>query len=65
MVILAVPTDITIESDVKNLYEKVEEKFGRPADVLLNVAGFLEDLKKIGEQGVDAWWKGFVGTSGE
>lgn len=63
VVVLAVPTDITLESDVKNLYDQVQKKFGRPADVLLNVAGHMEEAKKIGEQGVDAWWRGFVSTT--
>ena len=59
---LAVPTDITIESDVQNLYAQVQKTFGRHADVLLNNAGYLDDGKgKIGEQSVEDWWKVQVG----
>jgi len=59
LIVLAVPTDITIEKDVQNLYAQTQQKFGRHADVLMNVAGYLEEAKLIGEQNVDAWWKGF------
>lgn len=33
------PVDITIESQVKNLYDQVQKTFGRPANVLINNAG--------------------------
>jgi NADP-dependent 3-hydroxy acid dehydrogenase YdfG len=56
--VLAVATDVTIESDVENLYAQVQKTFGRQADVLLNNAGFLDDEKgRIGEQSVEDWWK--------
>jgi len=59
LTVLTVPTDITVEKDVQNLYDQTQQKFGRHADVLMNVAGYLEQAKMIGEQDVDAWWKGF------
>jgi NAD(P)-dependent dehydrogenase (short-subunit alcohol dehydrogenase family) len=61
--VLAVPTDITNEKDVQNLYMQTQQKFGRHADVLLNVAGYLGDEKPVGEQDIDAWWKPFVSKS--
>ena len=63
VVVLTVPTDITIEKEVQNLYTQTQQKFGRHADVLLNVAGYLEEAKLIGDQDVDAWWKGFVSST--
>jgi len=59
LTVLTVPTDVTNEKDVQNLYVQVQQKFGRHADVLLNVAGYMEDAKIIGEQDVDTWFKGF------
>lgn len=53
-------TDITCEDQVKNLFDLIQETFGRPADVLLNVAGYLEDGQLIGETSAQAWWKTFV-----
>lgn len=56
---LSVKVDIANEEDVKNLYETVQKEFGRPADVLLNNAGFME-YGMIGETEPSVWWKGFV-----
>ncbi|ATZ57945.1 hypothetical protein BCIN_15g04480 [Botrytis cinerea B05.10] len=55
---LSVKVDIANEEDVKNLYETVQKEFGRPADVLLNNAGFME-YGMIGETEPSVWWKGF------
>ncbi|KAF7945128.1 hypothetical protein EAE96_009907 [Botrytis aclada] len=55
---LSVKVDIANEEDVKSLYETVQKKFGRHADVLLNNAGYLED-GKIAETEPGAWWKTF------
>lgn len=63
LTVLAVPTDITIETDVENLYNQTQQKFGGHADVLMNVAGYLEEAKVIGEQDVNMWWKGFVSSA--
>ncbi|KAH7308810.1 hypothetical protein BKA65DRAFT_601664 [Rhexocercosporidium sp. MPI-PUGE-AT-0058] len=54
--VLAVKTDIVIESDVKNLFVEVQKTFGQAADVLLNNAGYLED-GSIADTPVDVWWK--------
>lgn len=55
--VLAVPTDITNEKEVKSLFAEIQRTFARSADVLLNNAGCSDDGKLIGEQSVDAWWK--------
>ncbi|ESZ91743.1 hypothetical protein SBOR_7850 [Sclerotinia borealis F-4128] len=56
---LSVKVDIANDEDVKNLYEAVQKEFGRPADVLLNNAGYLDDDQGVGETEPSAWWKGF------
>jgi NADP-dependent 3-hydroxy acid dehydrogenase YdfG len=60
LTVLTVSTDITVEKDVQNLYDLTQQKFCRHAVVLMNVAGYLEEPKMIGEQNVDAWWKRLV-----
>ncbi|KAK0114987.1 hypothetical protein ONS96_013461 [Cadophora gregata f. sp. sojae] len=37
--ILSIPVDVTKEADVQNLFKKIQEVFGRPADILINNAG--------------------------
>ena len=58
--ILAVKVDITSEEDVKNLFDSVQKTFGRPADVLLNNAGYLKDDQLIGETAPNEWWTTIV-----
>jgi NADP-dependent 3-hydroxy acid dehydrogenase YdfG len=58
--VLAVNTDITSEDQVKNLFDSVQKTFGRPADVLLNNAGYLKDDQLIGETAPNEWWTGIV-----
>jgi len=55
-----VKADITSEEQVKNLFASVQKTFGRPADVLLNNAGYLKDDQKIGETAPNDWWTGIV-----
>ena len=62
--LLLVPTDISGEKDVENLFSEVQKSFGRAADVLVNNAGFLEEQKLVGEADVNEWWKGMVGSAG-
>ncbi|KUJ23630.1 NAD(P)-binding protein [Mollisia scopiformis] len=57
--VLAVKGDIVSNEDIKHLFSAVQETFGRPADVLLNNAGFLDDDRLIGETPADVWWKNF------
>ena len=58
--VLAVKADITSEDDVKNLFASIQKTFGRPADVLLNNAGYLKDDEFIGETAPNVWWTGIV-----
>lgn len=58
--VLPVKTDIQSEDEVRNLFASVQKTFGRPADVLLNNAGYLQDEQLIGETPVAEWWKAFV-----
>jgi len=55
--VLAVKTDIASEESVKNLFVEVQKTFGRPADVLLNNAGHLDEGTTIAETSPDQWWK--------
>jgi len=55
--ILAVLTDITVEREVENLFQEVNNAFGRPADVVIANAGQLSEPKLVAEQPVSAWWK--------
>lgn len=52
-VALAVPTDVSSESDVKNLFEQAESRFG-PVDILVNNAGAMI-LRSIAETSLDEW----------
>lgn len=61
--ILAVKADITSEEQVKKLFASVQETFGRPADVLLNNAGYLKDDQIIGETAPNEWWTGIVNAT--
>jgi hypothetical protein len=58
--VLPVKADISSVEEVDNLYKKIQQTFGRPADVLLNNAGYLRDDELIGETPVEEWWKGIV-----
>jgi NADP-dependent 3-hydroxy acid dehydrogenase YdfG len=61
--ILAVKADITSEDQVKNLFASVQTAFGRPADVLLNNAGYLKDDQLIGETTPNDWWTAIVNSN--
>lgn len=54
--VLSVTVDISKEPDVQNLYTKIQQVFGRPADILINNAG------PIGPIGPSAQvpWDGFT-----
>ncbi|KAK5211634.1 hypothetical protein LTR41_003095 [Exophiala xenobiotica] len=53
--LLAVPTDVTKDADVANLFAQTVKTFGRSPDVVLSNAGAVE-VGPMGEQGVDVWW---------
>ena len=52
---LAVPTDVTKDADVQNLFAQTIKTFGRCPDVVLSNAGAVE-VGPMGEQGTDVWW---------
>lgn len=58
--VLALKTDITLDKDVKNMFDKVQSVFGRPADVVLANAGVPESENKIGNQDTVEWWNRYV-----
>ncbi|KAK4941888.1 hypothetical protein LTR10_018218 [Elasticomyces elasticus] len=61
---LAVPTDVSSESDVKRLFDTTLRQFGR-VDVVVHSAGILGPVKNIGDSAVDHWWNAFeVNTKG-
>lgn len=56
--VMSVPTDVSDESSVKSLFEKVKDKFGK-AHVLVNTAvtvgeGMMGDIPQA------SWWAAFV-----
>jgi NAD(P)-dependent dehydrogenase (short-subunit alcohol dehydrogenase family) len=61
--VLAVKVDITSEEEVKKLFSSVQETFGRPADILINNAGYLKDDQTIGETSPNEWWTGIVSAT--
>jgi NADP-dependent 3-hydroxy acid dehydrogenase YdfG len=61
--VLPVKADITSEEQVKNLFASVQTTFGRPADVLINNAGYLKDDQLIGEATPNEWWTGIVSSN--
>lgn len=54
--VLTVKSDMSNDADVKNLFQKTQETFGRAPDVLLLNHGVLEENAPIGETPADAWW---------
>lgn len=60
--VLAVPTDLVVEKEVVNLFQTVNETFGRPADVVLANAGYVSNVKPFAEEEVETWWKNYVSS---
>ena len=59
--VLAHPTDVSSESSVKELFERIREKFDK-AHVLVNAAGTMSQ-GMIGDAPLASWWGDFVGGS--
>lgn len=60
--VLALAVEVTKDEDVKNVFEKAKEKFGK-MDVVIANAGIMaqENLfPKIGEFAPDSWWQDIV-----
>jgi len=53
-------TDVKVEEDVDNLFQKVKATFGRPADVVYSNAGWVSELKSSAEESVETWWSVYV-----
>ncbi|KAI9883299.1 MAG: hypothetical protein M1823_004942 [Watsoniomyces obsoletus] len=53
--LLSVPADLTDESSIEALFEKVKSKYGT-ADVLVNNAGGLSEAGPIASADSKAWW---------
>lgn len=61
---LVVPLDVSDDAAVKSLFSKIQAKFGRHADVLVNNAGVNVAVNGGGpvlhEASVHEWWSNFV-----
>jgi len=58
--IFGVATDVKQETSVDNLYEQVNKRFGRPADVVFANAGAVGPIKPFTEETVANWWNIYV-----
>ncbi|KAJ5732481.1 Glucose/ribitol dehydrogenase [Penicillium malachiteum] len=57
--ILPIQVDVTSDESVKAAAQKVEDAFGGKIDILINNAGYLPKIARIGEGDPSEWWKGF------
>ncbi|KAJ9614976.1 hypothetical protein H2200_001050 [Cladophialophora chaetospira] len=57
--ILAVPTDLTVEESVQDLFVQVQKAFGRAPDVILASAGTMAPPLSLHQQPLNAWWKDY------
>ena len=55
---ISVPTDITSESSVQNLFSLIEQRYGH-ADVLVNGAGMMQGVGNIADADPEKWWFDF------
>ena len=55
---ISVPTDITSQSSVENLFSIVEQRYGH-ADVLVNNAGTMQGVGNIAHADAAKWWFDF------
>lgn len=58
--VIGVRTDVKVEGNVDNLFQKVKNTFGRPADVVYANAGWVSDLIPSAEESVETWWSVYV-----
>lgn len=62
--VLAIQTDLFVEEQVRELFQDVNEAFGRPADVVIGNAGMsIDALNRVAEESVSTWWKVMVSES--
>ncbi|KKP00497.1 hypothetical protein THAR02_07410 [Trichoderma harzianum] len=55
---LPIATDVSSETDVRNLFQRAIQTFGK-IDVVVHCAGVLGPLELIGDAPVDEWWQSF------
>ncbi|KAK4067291.1 uncharacterized protein Triagg1_7734 [Trichoderma aggressivum f. europaeum] len=55
---LPIATDVSSETDVRNLFQRAIQAFGK-IDVVVHCAGVLGPLELIGDAPVDEWWQCF------
>ena len=58
--ILTLVADIANEEDMKRVYQKVKQTFGRTADVVMANAAMMTPMKPSAEEEPLEWWKVFV-----
>ena len=58
--VLAVGTDLTVYSEVENLFQQVKSHFGRTADVVIANAGMTLPSVLTVEVEPDTWWTPLV-----
>jgi NADP-dependent 3-hydroxy acid dehydrogenase YdfG len=58
--VLVISADITNGEDVRGVFSKVQNEFGRAADVVLQIAGYSAENETIAETDPAEWWKSFV-----
>ena len=56
--VLTIRTDVTKTAEVVAAAQKVKETYGR-LDILINNAGYLEDLTLLGDSDPVDWWTSF------
>ena len=54
--VLAVSTDMTVFSQLENLFKQAKSHFGRVPDVVIANAGAVNPLEKVADVDVDTWW---------
>lgn len=52
---IVIPADLTVESEVKALFEKLKQKTGGKLDILVNNAGGVNSMASISDVTVDQW----------
>lgn len=56
----AFSADVTKEDDAVKLFEQVQSKFGRSADVVFANAGLMLESKPLAEENISSWWRTHV-----
>lgn len=54
--VLVIKTDVSIDDEVKHVFQQTHKVFGRGPDVVLLCAAVLEPSRLVHEMGTDEWW---------